>query len=545
MKRSLRRALWAGAVVALAVAAVPMTTASAAGSVTATFTKVQDWGTGHETRVTVTNGTGASVNGWRIEFDLPSGTAISSSWDADVTRSGNHYVAVNKSWAGTLAPGASFSWGYNGSGAYQGPLNCTVNGGSCAGGGTPPTTTPPTTTPPTTTPPTTTPPTTTPPTTTPPTTTPPTGGKKVVGYFAEWGVYGRNYHVKNIHTSGSAAKLTHILYAFGNTTGGRCSIGDSYADYDKAYTAADSVDGVADTWDQPLRGSFNQLRKLKKMYPHLKVIYSIGGWTWSGGFTQAAQNPAAFAESCYNMVEDPRWADVFDGIDIDWEYPNACGLSCDSSGPNAFKNVIAALRSKFGSSALVTAAITADGSNGGKIDATDYAGAAANLNWLMPMTYDYFGAFNAQGPTAPHSPLYSYSGIPQQGFWSDAAIQKLKSKGVPANKLLLGVGFYGRGWTGVTQTAPGGSATGAAPGTYEAGIEDYKVLKNTCPATATVGGTAYAKCGSNWWSYDTPATIGGKMSYANTQGLGGAFFWELSGDTSNGELISAIKGGLG
>ncbi|ATO17209.1 chitinase [Micromonospora sp. WMMA2032] len=545
MKRSLRRALWAGAVVALAVAAVPMTTASAAGSVTATFTKVQDWGTGHEARVTVTNGTGASVNGWRIEFDLPSGTAISSSWDADVTRSGNHYVAVNKSWAGTLAPGASFSWGYNGSGAYKGPLNCTVNGGSCAGGGTPPTTTPPTTTPPTTTPPTTTPPTTTPPTTTPPTTTPPTGGKKVVGYFAEWGVYGRNYHVKNIHTSGSAAKLTHILYAFGNTTGGRCSIGDSYADYDKAYTAADSVDGVADTWDQPLRGSFNQLRKLKKMYPHLKVIYSIGGWTWSGGFTQAAQNPAAFAESCYNMVEDPRWADVFDGIDIDWEYPNACGLSCDSSGPNAFKNVIAALRSKFGSSALVTAAITADGSNGGKIDATDYAGAAANLNWLMPMTYDYFGAFAAQGPTAPHSPLYSYSGIPQQGFWSDAAIQKLKSKGVPANKLLLGVGFYGRGWTGVTQTAPGGSATGAAPGTYEAGIEDYKVLKNTCPATATVGGTAYAKCGSNWWSYDTPATIGGKMSYANTQGLGGAFFWELSGDTSNGELISAIKGGLG
>ncbi|MFI7074034.1 glycosyl hydrolase family 18 protein [Micromonospora sediminicola] len=545
MKRSLRRALWAGAVVALAVAAVPMTTASAAGSVTATFTKVQDWGTGHETRVTVTNGTGAGVNGWRIEFDLPSGTAIGSSWDADVTRSGNHYVAVNKSWAGTLAPGASFSWGYNGSGAYQGPLNCTVNGGSCAGGGTPPTTTPPTTTPPTTTPPTTTPPTTTPPTTTPPTTTPPTGGKKVVGYFAEWGVYGRNYHVKNIHTSGSAAKLTHILYAFGNTTGGRCSIGDSYADYDKAYTAADSVDGVADTWDQPLRGSFNQLRKLKKMYPHLKVIYSIGGWTWSGGFTQAAQNPAAFAESCYNMVEDPRWADVFDGIDIDWEYPNACGLSCDSSGPNAFKNVIAALRSKFGSSALVTAAITADGSNGGKIDATDYAGAAANLNWLMPMTYDYFGAFAAQGPTAPHSPLYSYSGIPQQGFWSDAAIQKLKSKGVPANKLLLGVGFYGRGWTGVTQTAPGGSATGAAPGTYEAGIEDYKVLKNTCPATATVGGTAYAKCGSNWWSYDTPATIGGKMSYANTQGLGGAFFWELSGDTSNGELISAIKGGLG
>ncbi|MBQ1044924.1 MULTISPECIES: glycosyl hydrolase family 18 protein [unclassified Micromonospora] len=539
MKRSLRRALWAtGAVVALAVAAVPMTTASAAGSVTATFAKVQDWGTGHEGRVTVTNGTSSTINGWRIEFTLPSGTSISSSWDADITRSGDRYVAVNKSWASTLAPGASFSWGYNGTGGYKAPVSCTINGGTCTGGGTP------TTTAPTTTPPTTTPPTTTPPTTQPPT-TPPPGGKKVVGYFAEWGVYARNYHVKNIHTSGSAAKLTHILYAFGNTTGGRCSIGDSYADYEKAYTAADSVDGVADTWDQPLRGSFNQLRKLKKMYPNLKVLWSFGGWTWSGGFTQAAQNPAAFADSCYSLVKDPRWADVFDGIDVDWEYPNACGLQCDSSGPNAFKNVVSALRSKFGSSFLVTAAITADGSNGGKIDATDYADAATNLNWLMPMTYDYFGAFNAQGPTAPHSPLYSYPGIPQQGFWSDAAIQKLKSKGVPSSKLLLGVGFYGRGWTGVTQAAPGGSATGAAPGTYEAGIEDYKVLKNSCPATGTVGGTAYAKCGSNWWSYDTPATIGGKMSYANSQGLGGAFFWELSGDTSNGELIGAIKGGLG
>ncbi|MFC0030503.1 glycosyl hydrolase family 18 protein [Micromonospora chaiyaphumensis] len=545
MKRSLRRALWAGAVVALAVAAVPMATASAAGSVTATFTKVQDWGTGHEARVTVTNGTGASVDTWRIEFDLPAGTTISSSWDADVTSSGNHYVAVKKSWAGPLAAGASFSWGYNGTGAYKAPLNCTVNGGSCSGGGTPPTTTPPTTTPPTTTPPTTTPPTTTPPTTPPPTTTPPSGGKKVVGYFAEWGVYGRNYHVKNIHTSGSAAKLTHILYAFGNTTGGRCSIGDSYADYDKAYTAADSVDGVADTWDQPLRGSFNQLRKLKKMYPNLKVLWSFGGWTWSAGFTQAAQNPAAFADSCYALVKDPRWADVFDGIDVDWEYPNACGLQCDSSGPNAFKNVVSALRSRFGSNFLVTSAITADGSNGGKIDATDYAGAAPYLNWLMPMTYDYFGAFNAQGPTAPHSPLYSYTGIPQQGFWSDAAIQKLKSKGVPSDKLLLGIGFYGRGWTGVTQTAPGGTATGPAPGTYEQGIEDYKVLKNSCPAAGTVGGTAYAKCGSNWWSYDTPSTIGGKMTYAKNQGLGGAFFWELSGDTSNGELIGAIKGGLG
>jgi chitinase len=490
LKKSLRRALWAGAIVAVTAAVVPAVQASAA-------------------------------------------VACAPAWSATQVYVGGNVASQNshnysaKWWTQNESPAT-----------HSGQWDVWADQGAC--GGTTPPTTPPTTTP--TTAPTTTP--TTAPTTSP--TTSPGGGKNVVGYFAEWGVYARNYHVKNLVTSGSAAKLTHILYAFGNTTGGQCSIGDSYADYDKAYTAADSVDGVADTWDAgALRGSFNQLKKLKAKYPNIKVIWSFGGWTWSGGFTQAAANPTAFADSCYNLVHDPRWNGVFDGIDIDWEYPNACGLSCDASGPAAYNNVITALRNKFGSSAVITSAISADGSNGGKLDVADYASGISKLNLVFPMTYDYFGAFAPQGPTAPHSPLTSYTGIPTAGFYSDAAIQKLKSKGVPASKMLLGIGFYGRGWTGVTQSAPGGSASGAAPGTYEAGIEDYKVLKTSCPPTGTVGGTSYSYCGSNWWSYDTPSTIAGKMTYAKNQGLGGAFFWEFSGDTSGGELITAIKNGLG
>ncbi|HCT75547.1 MAG TPA: chitinase, partial [Micromonosporaceae bacterium] len=142
------------------------------------------------------------------------------------------------------------------------------------------------------------------------------GGSKVLGYFVEWGVYARNYHVKNIHTSGSASKLTHINYAFGNVTGGACQIGDAYADYDKFYDAASSVNGVSDTWDAgALRGNFGQLKRLKQMYPNIKILWSFGGWTWSGGFGQAAANATAFANSCYNLVNDPRWAGVFDGID--------------------------------------------------------------------------------------------------------------------------------------------------------------------------------------------------------------------------------------
>ncbi|MFH9547769.1 glycosyl hydrolase family 18 protein [Streptomyces sp. NPDC017435] len=579
--------------------------AQAATTATATYTKASDWGTGFEGRWTVKNTGTTAISSWTVEWDFPSGTSVTSAWDADVTSAGTHWTAKNKSYNGSLAPGATVSFGFNGAGTGS-PSNCKLNGGGCDGTTVPGDAAPSAPGTPTASAVTDTSVklawsaatddkgvknydvlrdgakvatvTTTSYTDTGLTagtdysytvqardtadqtgpasgavavhttgggTNPPTTGSKVkLGYFTEWGIYGRNYNVKNLVTSGSAAKITHINYAFGNVTNGQCAIGDSYADYDKAFTADQSVSGVADTWDQPLRGNFNQLRQLKAKYPNIKVLWSFGGWTWSGGFAQAAANPAAFAQSCYNLVEDPRWADVFDGIDIDWEYPNACGLSCDTSGAAAYKNLMQALRAKFGTGNLVTAATTADGSTGGKIDAADYAGAAQYVNWYNVMTYDFFGAWAAQGPTAPHSPLTSYSGIPQAGFTTADAMAKFKAKGVPASKLLIGIGFYGRGWTGVTQDAPGGTATGPAAGTYEQGIEDYKVLKTSCPATGTIAGTAYAKCGSNWWSYDTPATIAGKMTWAKNQGLGGAFFWEFSGDTSNGELVSAINSGL-
>src|SRR6185436_18167376 len=73
------------------------------------------------------------------------------------------------------------------------------------------------------------------PTNTPTNTPVGSGGTKLLGYFAQWGIYARNYHVKNIVTSGSASKITHINYAFGNVTNGQCVIGDSYADYDRFY----------------------------------------------------------------------------------------------------------------------------------------------------------------------------------------------------------------------------------------------------------------------------------------------------------------------
>ncbi|MFC4334244.1 glycosyl hydrolase family 18 protein [Salininema proteolyticum] len=356
-----------------------------------------------------------------------------------------------------------------------------------------------------------------------------------IGYFTEWGVYDRNYHAKNIVTSGSAEKLTHIVYAFGNVQGGRCAMGDRFAAMERTYQPGESVDGEGDRWNDPLRGNFNQLLKLKAMYPHLKILYSFGGWTWSGGFGQAAQNPQAFADSCYDLVNDPRWEGLFDGIDIDWEYPNACGLTCDDSGPDAFADLMNALRGRFGGD-LVTAAVTADATPGGKIDATDYAAAAEPSDFFMVMTYDFFGGWNDD--VAPHSPKQGYDGIPIPEFHTTAALEKYISLGIPPDKLLMGIGFYGRGW--YATEAGAGKGNGPAPGRYEQGIEDYKLIKDRCPATGEIGGSAYGQCGNQWWGYDTPATVASKMDYLKGLGLKGAFFWELSGDTADGELITAI-----
>jgi hypothetical protein len=112
--------------------------ASAAPGLTATFTKVSDWGTGFEGKVTVRNASSAAINGWTIEFDLPSGYTVTSSWDTQRTSSGQHHTFRNPTWAPTLPAGASATFGFNGSpGNFGGIQNCRFNGDPCDGGGTP------------------------------------------------------------------------------------------------------------------------------------------------------------------------------------------------------------------------------------------------------------------------------------------------------------------------------------------------------------------------------------------------------------------------
>ncbi|WP_377153138.1 glycosyl hydrolase family 18 protein [Roseateles sp. UC29_93] len=389
------------------------------------------------------------------------------------------------------------------------------------------------------------------------------GDKVLLGYFAQWGIYGRNYHVKNIDTSGSAANLTHINYAFGNVRNNVCEVGkiipsnestgeggDAFADYGKSYGADLSVDGVADTWDQPLRGSWNQLKKLKAKYPKIKVLISLGGWTWSRGFSSAArpENRVNFVKSCVDAyikgnvpVTDGAGgpgaaAGVFDGIDLDWEYPNACGLACGTAEDRAnFTGLLAEFRKQLDAVRPGLLLSIASGAGVDKVRAYDPDQIHPYLNFINVMTYDFHGGWDTI--TGFHSALYAPANDPSTGdvkkYNTNDAMQAFLDKGVPASKLNVGIGFYGRGWTNVPNVNNGLYQSGTpAPGTYEAGNEDYKVLKNLQGYTSRIDDVSKAQWiynGSTFWSFDTPATIAIKMAYVKSRGFGGAFFWEFSG----------------
>ena len=377
--------------------------------------------------------------------------------------------------------------------------------------------------------------------------------RQIIGYFTEGGARSGKYTVKDLITSGAAERLTEINYAFGLVADNQCQIADREAALNHAYSAAESVDGTADPeGDNQLRGTFHQLRELKRKYPALKVVISFGGWGQSGGFSSAVQpqHLKAFVHGCVETFIQGHFASgieapgIFDGIDIDWEYPVeggvTPGLPEDTANFTAmaeeFRRELDAVRPGL----LLTAALPAPAELYKNFELKKIA---ASMDYLSIMAYDLH--WDSEPMTFLHSPLFHDPADPSQPPFDkrngDLAVRGFLAAGVPPNKIVLGVPFYGKGWTGVQDINHGlyQSATGPAKvaGTYRAlkeltGVADRKYYKKA--ATCSVWNN------SNFWSYDCPEAMNKKMSYIRRQHLGGVMFWELSHDTADSELLRAL-----
>ncbi|MEV0727419.1 cellulose binding domain-containing protein [Polymorphospora sp. NPDC051019] len=267
--RPLRTAAIAAGLAA-AVAATTLVLAPSAAAATATYVRTSSWGSGYEAKFTVTNNTSSAISSWTVAFDLPTGSRVSSFWDADLTTAGQRVTARNKSWNGALGAGATASFGFIVAGSGD-PTNCTVNGTSCGGGPVP--TTPPVTTPP--------------PTTPPPTNPPPSGAMRAAPYIYSWG---------------SVPPINTIM----QTTGIRW--------FTKAFIL--SGGGCTPAWDgsRPLLGGTDAAQIAQIRAAGGDVIPSVGGWS-GNKLGPNCSTPQALAGALQQVVT----AHNLKAIDLDVE----------------------------------------------------------------------------------------------------------------------------------------------------------------------------------------------------------------------------------
>ncbi|WP_327676927.1 glycoside hydrolase family 18 protein [Kitasatospora sp. NBC_00458] len=397
-----------------------------------------------------------------------------------------------------------------------------------------------------------------------------------VGYFTQWGA---DSSAKRVQESGQAGKLTVVNYAFGNVSAdGTCfesndpGQGDAYNDYQRAFSAADSVDGVADAPGQELKGHFNQLRKLKAKNPQLKAVISLGGWSWSKYFSDAAATDEArrkFVSSCIDLYlkgDVPRLAGspeggrgaaagVFDGIDVDWEYPGGGGDAGNVVRPEDGRNftlLMAEFRRQLDELGrghgkgrdrhyLLTAAVAANETVADRLELPELA---KSVDWLNLMTYDLHGPWEGKGPANHQANLYSDpTDADARQRSADKAVDHYARRGLPSRQTVLGAPFYGHGWTGVPAGSRHGlyqKATGTAPDL------SYKEI-NALPGTTHVDrdhGASWRYDGSTFYSYDSAEVLTAKARYARWNDLAGVMVWSLDGDDAKGSAIAALDRGL-
>lgn len=345
---------------------------------------------------------------------------------------------------------------------------------------------------------------------------------RIVGYFAGWKI-AEGFNPYQIDVS----KLTHINYAFAKISSDNTLI-MGYPKYDPQNFAA--------------------LRQLKKQKPELKTLIAVGGWDWSERFSDAAlteESRKTFAESCVAFMIEHG----FDGVDLDWEYPVQGGASDNVRRPEDRENftlLMKTLRQKLdersaadGKPYLLT---FAGGCYTTYIKNTQLDELGEIVDFANLMTYDMHGTWDVR--TDFNAPLYppDRSALEQLNWSVDKTVNLWLNAGMPAEKIVLGIPFYGMKYTNVTSSDQNGwyqTYSGGWAISYKDIAEKYLTNPTYKRYFHPQAKVPWLFDGSTFISYDDPESIGWKANYIRDRGLGGAMFWQITQD--NGTLLNALE----
>jgi chitinase len=426
-------------------------------------------------------------------------------------------------------------------------------------------------------------------------------------FFANWDRYAREYFVNQI----PAGRLNVIDYAFAMpTAAGTCALSDPWSDYQAPTWSGDnSVDGVADDPSDPNQhvfGNFNQLMKLKAAHPGLRVVMSLGGWTLSTYFSDVAATAAsrqAFVQSCIDLLIKGNlptggWpeqsggagvaAGLFDGIDIDWEYPGIDPGNGAHHSPadkhNAtlllqeFRSQLDAYGATTEKHYLLTAALPAGNVNSS--GSFELAEVAQTVDWINLLTFDFHGLweswtdFNSPFSLDPKEPLVGGAAI-QSTWTTKGTVDYYLANGVPPDKLVVGVPFYGKRHVGVP-SANNGLYQSFVPQSWpyndsptfhelvDTGLTDGNLTvigptalappKNLGTDDTAINGFAWywnGPAGAPWLynptldggtfiSYMDPHGVLERVQLVNAKHLRGLWAWEVSQDDNANDLVAAM-----
>jgi chitinase len=368
-------------------------------------------------------------------------------------------------------------------------------------------------------------------------------GNVVAAYFASWDKYGL-YRVRDIELI--ADTLTHVMYAFAkpNTETGTCDLHDPWADVGANFEHRKKVGG-----------HFGELLQLKKKYPHLKILLSVGGGTYSKNLLEIAKQGLSkqFVDSavqlldCYEYEYEHsehgsdglhtfEYPELFDGLDLDWEWS---GTSVMSDHVKLFAQMVqlfAQALKKRSKNDLFTCALQAHPKI---IESLSVSSIAKYVDWFHIMAYDFGGA-SAPGVSF-NAPICN----PWSSYSIDGTMSLLMKLGVSPAKLILGIPLYGQVYDQTQEKIGSTFARTAKTGalTYAQIKELYLDNPDCTKKWHKKSHVPYAYCPHDeiFVSYDDERSVAVKVLYAKEKLLKGVVFWRLSGDDKDHSLVKAAK----